>query len=68
MDPLADLKSKMAEYIENGVRLGWLFDLASKKVWIYRPNVEPLELDAPEELDGGEVLLGFILKLALLWV
>jgi Uma2 family endonuclease len=57
----------MAEYIENGVRLGWLLDPASRRVWVYRPEVEPLELHAPEELDGGDVLPGFTLKLALLW-
>lgn len=66
-DPLSDLMRKMAEYIENGVRLGWLLDPAAKKVWIYRPAAEPLELDRPEELDGGDVLPGFRLKLALLW-
>lgn len=67
LDPLDDLQAKMEEYIENGVRLGWLLDTASRKVWVYRPGAEPLELDAPAELQAGEVLPGFTLKLAPLW-
>jgi Uma2 family endonuclease len=66
-DPLGDLKAKMAEYIENGVRLGWLVDPTARKVWVYRLESEPQELDAPDELDGGDVLPGFILKLTPLW-
>lgn len=67
LDPLRDLQAKMAEYVENGVRLGWLLDPASRTVWVYRPDADPLELHAAEELEGGDVLPGFVLKLAPLW-
>ncbi|MCO6459479.1 MAG: Uma2 family endonuclease [Pirellulaceae bacterium] len=66
-DPLADLLAKMAEYIETGVRLGWLLDPDAKQAWVYRPGAEPLALDGPAELDGGDVLPGFKLQLAPLW-
>ena len=46
-DSLKKLKTKMKEtWMANGVRLGWLIDPYSEKVWIYRNQ------DAPEELKG----------------
>src|SRR5258706_8328553 len=36
-DSLADLQEKMREYIDNGTRLGWLFDPKSRQAYIYRP-------------------------------
>ena len=37
-DKIDRLKAKMSEYIENGVRLGWLIDPVEEEVWIYREN------------------------------
>ena len=37
-DALPKLKAKMVEYMENGCRLGWLIDKASKQVFIYRKD------------------------------
>ncbi len=47
-DRLSTVKAKMREYIENGVKLGWLIDPLKRSVLIYRPGVEPEHLSAPE--------------------
>jgi Uma2 family endonuclease len=66
-DALSDLQTKMQEYLDNGVRLGWLIDRKTHKVYIYRQN-QPLEaLNDPTELSGEEVLPGFSLNLANVW-
>ena len=45
--PLSIVHEKMVEWIEGGVRLGWLLDPYGRKVWIYRANGEVEELDDP---------------------
>jgi Uma2 family endonuclease len=66
-DRLADLQAKMAEYIANGARLGWLLDPEPRHVYVYRPNAEVERLDNPEELSGDPVLPGFVLDLREIW-
>jgi Uma2 family endonuclease len=61
-DSLSELQTKMSEYIENGVRLGWLIDPKQKRVHVYRADGEIEALDNPEILSGEEVLPGFELK------
>jgi Uma2 family endonuclease len=66
-DDLADLQAKMREYLENGVKLGWLIDPETKQVEIYRLG-QPVEvLHQPVELTGESVLPGFILNLHSIW-
>lgn len=66
-DDLADVQAKMREYMENGVRLGWLIDPESKLVEIYRQN-QPVEvLQSPTTLAGEDVLPGFVLSLRNIW-
>jgi len=60
---LPTLQAKMEEYIDNGLRLGWLIDPQNKRVEIYRKRKKPEILDNPNELSGEEVLMGFKLKL-----
>jgi Uma2 family endonuclease len=52
----------MTEYIENGVRLGWLIDTIERKVHIYRANGETEILENPEKISGEDVLPGFELE------
>lgn len=60
-DSLEMLEAKMQEYLENGVRLGWLLDPHTPQAKIYRPG-QPIEtIQSPIELFGEEVLSGFIL-------
>jgi Uma2 family endonuclease len=63
-DDLADTQAKMREYIQNGLRLGWLINPQDKQVEIYRSNQEVEILDSPTSLSGEDVLPGFILDLA----
>lgn len=63
-DNLEKLQIKMEEYIENGVRLGWLIDPYEKRVHIYRGNGEVEILENPKKVSGEDVLQGFELDLA----
>ena len=66
-DRLATLQAKMAEYIENGVRLGWLIDPQQRRVYIYRPGQPAETLENPETVSGESVLPGFTLNLRDIW-
>lgn len=66
-DRLRVLQAKMREYMENGVRLGWLIDPQRKAVEVYRTG-KPVELLAePKNVSGEDVLRGFVLDLAPIW-
>jgi Uma2 family endonuclease len=66
-DCLKRLQSKMREYRDNGARLGWLIDLETQKVEIYRPDQEVEVLEYPANLSGESVLPGFILNIESIW-
>jgi Uma2 family endonuclease len=66
-DSLKKLREKMQEYIDNGVRLGWLIDTTKKQVEIYRPGREVEVLESPGTLSGEDVLPGFVLDLSKVW-
>ena len=57
----------MAEYIENGVRLGWLIDPKNKTVEIYQQAKEVEILESPQSVSGKDVLPGFELNLNKIW-
>jgi Uma2 family endonuclease len=62
-DTKEKLRQKMGEYIDQGVRLGWMIDPLDGTVEIYRPG-RPVEiLERPATLSGEDVLPGFVLKL-----
>ncbi len=58
---------KMAEYMENGCRLGWLIDPKSRRVSIYRIGQPPEVISAPAMLSGEDALPGFTLNLKYIW-
>ena len=58
-----DLQRKMEEYIDNGVRLGWLIAPKSQKVEIYCHLAAVEILQSPKSLSGAPVLPGFVLDL-----
>ena len=62
-DDLEETQSKMQEYVDNGLRLGWLINPRTRQVEIYRPNQAIEVLQSPATLSGEEVLPGFILDL-----
>jgi Uma2 family endonuclease len=66
-DNLQETQKKMQEYMENGVKLGWLINPKTQQVEIYRLG-KPVEiLTAPLELSGEDILPGFILNMAIVW-
>ena len=62
-DRLKPLQDKMQEYLENGVRLGWLINPQDKQVEIYRQNQQVEVIQIPAVLSGEDVLPGFELQL-----
>ena len=63
-DSLDTLQQKMQEYIDNGVRLGWLIDPQNQRVEIYRPQQAVEVLQSPTSLSGEDIMPGFKLDLA----
>jgi Uma2 family endonuclease len=62
-DKLQEVIEKMLEYIENGVRLGWLIDPQTENVHIYRLNGNHTTQNFDEKLSGEDVLPKFELNL-----
>ncbi|MFE1746641.1 Uma2 family endonuclease [Coleofasciculus sp. H7-2] len=62
-DSLKTAQRKMQEYIDNGVRLGWLIDPQNQRVEIYRQAQDVEVLQSPTSLSGEDVLPGFVLDL-----
>jgi len=60
-DTLMLLQDKMQEYLESGVRLGWLFNPQDQTVEIYRAGQAKDVRTLPTELSGEAVLPGFAL-------
>lgn len=58
-DSLAALQAKMLEYLEAGVRLGWLFNPQGQQVEIYRQGQSVQVESLPTVLSGEGVLQGF---------
>ncbi len=62
-DKLAPLQAKMQEYLDSGLRLGWLINPQDQQVEIYRPE-QPVEVRSfPVRLSGEAVLPEFVLEL-----
>jgi Uma2 family endonuclease len=66
-DNLKPLQDKMREYQRLGVRLALLVNPKNKQVEIYRPGQEPEILEAPTEIDCGEVMPEFVLSMSRIW-
>ncbi|MEM7592457.1 MAG: Uma2 family endonuclease [Cyanobacteria bacterium P01_A01_bin.83] len=66
-DNLAKTKEKMREYLDNGLRLGWLINPGQQQVEIYRQHQEIEVLNAPSSLWGEDILSGFVLDLESIW-
>ncbi len=64
-DDLISLQGKMKEYLEAGVKLGWLINPQDQKVEIYRQEKAVETVNLPAQLSGENILPGFRLKLPL---
>ncbi|MBF2083066.1 Uma2 family endonuclease [Thermoleptolyngbya sp. C42_A2020_037] len=63
-DDLELLRAKMQEYMDAGVRLGWMLNPQEQQVEIYRQG-QPKEVrELPTELSGEDVLPGFVLPVS----
>jgi Uma2 family endonuclease len=62
-DRLKPLQEKMQEYIDNGVRLGFLLNPQDRAVEIYRLGKGIEVLQSPAKIYGEDVLPGFVLSL-----
>jgi Uma2 family endonuclease len=63
-DDLKTLQAKMREYMENGVRLGWLLNPQDRQVEIYRLGQAVEVLSSPKRLSGEPLLPDFVLELS----
>jgi Uma2 family endonuclease len=66
-DRLAVTQNKMVEYLDNGVRLGWLIDPETRRVYVYRPGRPVDTLVEPDTVSGDPVLPVFVLDLQRIW-
>lgn len=62
-DNLKPMQAKMQEYLDSGLRLGWLINPKDKQVEIYRQGQDKEVLTSPTTLSGEDVLPGFVLNL-----
>jgi Uma2 family endonuclease len=61
-DRLAPLQEKMNEYVQNGLRLGWLINPQDKEVEIYRLGKAVEVIQIPAIISGEDLLPGFELQ------
>lgn len=66
-DRIQDMQAKMDLWLHNGVRLGWLVDPLDQRIWVCRPETEPVLLERPTELSDDEVLPGLVVNLERIW-
>ncbi|MGB3695229.1 MAG: Uma2 family endonuclease [Spirulinaceae cyanobacterium] len=66
-DTLTSIRKKMEEYMNNGVKLGWLINPQTHQVEIYRQGETKEALDNPTSLSGEDILPGFVLELQVIW-
>lgn len=63
-DNLKTLQSKMQEYMDAGVQLGWLINPQQQQAEIYRQGQDVEVLNLPAKLSGENILPGFNLTLS----
>jgi Uma2 family endonuclease len=63
-DQLEPLQMKMQEYLNSGLRLGWLINPQDQQVEVYRPQKEVEFVSLPAILSGEDELMGFELSLS----
>ena len=54
----------MQEYIEQGVRLGWLIDRKNRCAYVYRSDASITQFPETAILSGEEVVPGFTMQLS----
>ena len=59
-----EMDSKLRDYFATGVRVVWEVEPRKRIVNVYRSPSDPVTLQEDDELDGGDVLPGFRVKVA----
>ncbi len=67
-DRLSVQQEKMAMWMRNGVRLGWLVDPPSRTVWVYRPDTEAQAHQDPGELAADPPCEGLTISFERVWL
>jgi Uma2 family endonuclease len=63
-DSAQDLEIKVEQYLEAGATQVWVIYPATKRVHIFHPGDRPTILDETQTLEGGDLLPGFSIKVA----
>ena len=63
-DSASDVLKKVEEYLAAGVRLVWIADPATRTVTVYRSLDDVRVQTVAQELEGGDVLPGFRVKIS----
>lgn len=66
-DALEPLQQKMQEYINNGLRLGWLINPQDQQIEIYKANQPKQVLQNADQVDGDNILPGFVVDFSIFW-
>ncbi len=64
-DRAEPVEEKVQEWLVAGSRMVWIVDPRTRTVTIHRPGAEPVTLTEDQDLDGGDVLPGFVCRVAL---
>ncbi len=66
-DELKNTQAKMKEYLDNGVKLGWLINPQQQQVEIYRLDLPVEVVNKPTSLSGEEILPNLVIELDFIW-
>jgi len=66
-DRLPAAQRKMADWLANGVELGWLIDGDARCVYVFRQGSEVRVLAGIDRIAGEGPLTGFVLELGEIW-
>ena len=66
-DNLKTTQEKMKEYLENGVKLGWLIDRQNRQLEVYRQDQAKQIIGNPDSVSDQDVLPQFCLSLVEIW-
>ena len=67
-DRPGEVREKAEQWLRSGVRLLWVIDPAERTVTVYSSSREPRTLGDEESLEGEDVVPGFRMRVADLWV
>jgi Uma2 family endonuclease len=67
-DRMADALAKVAMYLQAGTSLVWLVNPTTRKVMVFRSEMDLVTLGESDTLDGGDVLPDFTVPVAELFI